>query len=148
MRYVLSILPGMLLLMSCGAQEPAAPAKKVDTHAAATTEESEESHEEGTVTRLEPFPVGEFRVNAEYIGEVSDGHFNVRVEGEGVQTVRAWIGDEAATDVVVTRAPWEEDHYCAHMEMPGTIAADARFWVDIEKADGSRAKGSSALTHN
>ena len=108
-----------LALTGCSAHdvpEPA-PAQEV-TEAAPTAAEPDPYAEVGDITNLEPLAVGPYRVRALHIGEIALGHFNLYVEGDDPAAVRAWVGDEAATDVVVTLAEFEVDHHCAHLEVP------------------------------
>ena len=99
----------------------------------------------GDETNLAPIALEPFTVKALHIGELSVGHFNLYVEGGEPAVVRAWVGDEGASDVVVTKAEFEVDHHCAHIEVPSPLPADARFWVELETADGKRMKGSAEV---
>jgi hypothetical protein len=101
--------------------------------------------EAGDQTYLDPIALAKFTTKVMHIGDISKGHFNLYVEGGEPVAVRAWIGDEAATNVVVTKAEYEVDHHCAHLEVAQPMPEDARFWLEIETADGQRLKGSSPL---
>lgn len=118
----------------CGQPGPApAPTAPPAAPAAAPAQAFDEG---GSQTHLDPRKVGSFDVKALYTGDLALGHFNFYVSGEGVKALRAWVGDEAATGALITKANWEEDHYCAHMEMPSPIPASAALWFEIEAADG------------
>ena len=101
--------------------------------------------EAGVQTVLAPLFLDSFSVRALHIGDLSKGHFNLYVTGGEPAVVRAWVGDENATDVVVTKADFEVDHHCAFIEVPKPLPADARLWVELETADGTRMKGSTEV---
>jgi hypothetical protein len=108
-------------------------------------EVKEQFSENGDQTQLAPIAMDPFTVDALHIGEVAKGHFNLYVKGGEPAIVRAWIGDEAATDVFIARAEFEVDHHCAHIEVPDPIPADAKLWVEIETEDGTSLKGSTEI---
>lgn len=131
------------IMLGCGQPSPVPAAPQPQVAAApASVEVSEES---GVQTQLEPRKVGNFEVKAIYTGELALGHFNFYVTGESPEAVRAWVGDEAATGAMITKANWEEDHYCAHMEMPSPVPAGAALWFEIEANDGQVHKSSMPL---
>ncbi len=121
------------------ASAPAESAAPVATEAAPVDPYSENGDE----TNLAPITLEPFTVKALHIGELSVGHFNLYVEGGEPAVVRAWVGDEKASDVMVTKAEFEVDHHCAHIEVPSPLPEDARLWVELETADGKRMKGSA-----
>lgn len=101
--------------------------------------------ETGDQTYLEPITLAEYTTKVMHIGDVSKGHFNLYIEGGEPAAVRAWIGDEAATNAVITRAEFEADHHCAHLEVAQPLPEDAKFWLEIETTDGQKLKGNSPL---
>lgn len=101
--------------------------------------------ETGDQTNLAPIVIEPFTVKALHIGELAQGHFNLYVEGGEPAVVRAWVGDEGASEVMVTKAEFEVDHHCAHIEVPSPLPADARLWVEVETAAGERLKGSAEV---
>lgn len=114
--------------------------------APAASETAEDTFSEtGDQTWLDPITLASLTTKVMHIGEVSKGHFNLYVEGGEPAAVRAWIGDEAATNVVVTKAEFEVDHHCAHLEVAQPLPEGARFWLEIETTDGQKLKGSSPL---
>lgn len=123
------------------AQEPVA-----STEAPAAEAESEGAFSEaGDQTKLAPIALDPFTVDSLHIGELAKGHFNLYVKGGEPAIVRAWIGDEAATDAFIAKAEFEVDHHCAHIEVPTPLPADAKLWVEIETAEGARLKGSTEV---
>lgn len=144
-RYIL-LLGGISILSACS--QPAAtpaPASEAPRAAPVAAADPTPDEEEGVQTHLPPITLKGYNVEALYTGDIMDGHFNLYVKGGEVKAVRAWVGDEAATDAVVAKAEFEEDHHCAHMEMPEQIPADARLWVELE-TEAETLKGSTVLT--
>lgn len=144
-------LVAVIALTGCTKQEPAGTppespieAPLVGAPEAASEAESQFS-EAGSQTVLAPIALESYTVDSLHIGELALGHFNLYVKGGEPAAVRAWVGDEAATNVVVTKADFEVDHHCAHIEVPNPLPAEAKLWVEIETPDGSRLKGSTAV---
>lgn len=134
-----------LLLAACGAPstpEVPSPKETQDTAPAGTPDPYSES---GAQTDLAPLAIGPYNVRALHIGDVGLGHFNLYIEGGEPAAVRAWVGDEAATGVLITLAEFEEDHHCAHLEVPQPLPAGAKLWVELETSEGERLRGSSPL---
>jgi hypothetical protein len=137
----------LLALAGCG-QPQNTPEVPVETQVPATEAADADKgqfSEAGTQTELAPISLEPFTIGALHIGELRRGHFNLYVEGGEPAVVRAWVGDEAATDVVVTLAEFEVNHHCAHIEVPEPLPADAALWVEIETSDGARLKGSTPV---
>ena len=127
--------------------EPVSPTPE-PTHAEApksAADDETQFSESGTQTTLPPIALDPFTVDSLHIGDLALGHFNLYVKGGEPAAVRAWVGDEAATNVVVTKAEFEFDHHCAHIEVPSPLPAEAKLWVEIETADGARLKGSTPV---
>ncbi len=144
------IMLGFVLaaLVSLGGCTPATPPATPETNAeplSVASGEVENFAESGDQTQLEPILLAPYTVKSLHIGEVTKGHFNLYVEGGDVAAIRAWVGDESATQVVVTKAEFEVDHHCAHIEVPQPMPATARLWVEIETSEGMRLKGSTEI---
>lgn len=144
---LMTAMVALVALAGCGKSEPPAevetPLKSAAAPASAEGEGT--SAETGAQTTLAPIALDPFTVDSLHIGELAKGHFNLYVKGGEPAAVRAWVGDEGATSAVVTKAEFEEDHHCAHIEVPNPLPADARLWVEIETAEGNRIKGSTAV---
>lgn len=137
-----------ILLAACTAPAPApAPsaAPKEAPAVAAASEEHAPGEEEGVKTPLPAAQAGPFQVKAHYTGDLSLGHVNFYVEGGKPKAVRAWVGNENADGVMVGKADWEDDHYCAHLEVADPIPADAALWLEIEDEGGASHKASMTL---
>jgi len=141
-RMLLVLLASGLVIAGCSA--PKAPAN-APAPAATPAVEDADGDESGAVTELENRDLGPYKVRAIYTGDLSAGHFNFYVTGGKAKAVRSWVGDESATGVMVTKANLEDDHYCAHVEMPATIPDSAMLWYEIESEDGTTEKASISL---
>lgn len=148
-RMLIPLLAAGSLLTGCGSpaqNAPAAPSDAAPAPAPAAPAAAEQDDEEsGPVTELQAQELGPYKVRAIYTGALEKGHFNFYVTGGDLKALRSWVGDETAAGALVTKANWEEDHYCAHIEMPAAIPADAALWFEIESADGSLKKSSMPL---
>jgi len=147
MKRCTSFLLSLLILGAVAGCTQAGPdAKAPDAPAPEAAPVSQNQFAEtGAQTALAPIMLDPFTVDSLHIGDLAKGHFNLYVKGGEPAAVRAWVGDEGATDTVVTKAEFEVDHHCAHIEVPDPLSADARLWVEIETPEGGRLKGSTAL---
>lgn len=146
-KYIVSGTCCAAILYMGGCTPPVPPATlEADTAPLPVASPAEETFSEaGGQTHLEPIDLSPYTVRALHIGDVTKGHFNLYVEGGEAAAVRAWVGDEGATQVMVTKAEFEVDHHCAHIEVPEPLPATARLWVEIETAEGTRLKGSTEI---
>jgi hypothetical protein len=62
----------------------------------------------------------------------------------GSTIVRSWIGTEQRELYLVGKGEYAASHddYDIHAEAPDPLPADARWWVEIEKPDGTKVVGS------
>lgn len=58
--------------------------------------------------------------------------------------VRVWVGDQAGTGALKSKADGHGDHFHAQTEAPATLAG-ASLWIEIEAADGERRSASIPL---
>ena len=137
------------LLTSCGDSEKPAPPSSNDNEAA-KEEDQGHAHEEVSL--------GKFDIGGNML-EASQGHGNVeaRKEGhlviklpykdEGATVVRAWIGVEDRTLSSVGRGEYASSHddYDIHTVAPDPLPDGAKWWLEIEKPDGTKAVGSLPL---
>ena len=65
----------------------------------------------------------------------------------GCTIVRAWIGVEDRTLSMVSIGAYAASHddYDVHAEAPKQLPADAKWWIEIEKPDGTKVVGSHPL---
>lgn len=144
-RLLATMLLGSTLLTACSGAPSQATKETKPAESAPAENTGSASEESGPRTDLPVGQAGPYTVQAYYLGELSNGHFNFDVSGGEVKALRAWVGDEAATGAMVTKANWEENHYCSPMEMPGQLPAGAALWFEIEGADGAIHKSSVPL---
>ncbi|MBX7246643.1 MAG: hypothetical protein K1X53_14195 [Candidatus Sumerlaeaceae bacterium] len=70
-----------------------------------------------------------------------DGGFDVTVEGGKPKSVRGWYGTADAKGSVKTKAEKEDEGgFHLHVEVPKTIPADSKLWIEVEPESGSKAK--------
>lgn len=78
-----------------------------------------------------------------------EGHLVIKLpyKDNGATTVRAWIGVEDRTQSSVGKGEYAPSHddYDIHAIAPDPLPADAKWWVEIEKPDSSKAVGSFPL---
>ncbi len=137
--------------------EPASnPAGDTHTHADGTTHADhaedapaeDHAHDEtpiGTVT------IGDMQVElAQGHGAVAagqEGHLVVKLpyNDNGATIVRAWIGTEDRTLSFVGRGEYAPDHndYDIHAMAPTPLPENAKWWIEIEKPDGTKVVGSA-----
>ncbi len=75
----------------------------------------------------------------------SEVHLDLEVEsGPSPATVRFWIGDEAGTGALKSKADAHDDHFHGQTESPSTMDG-ASLWIEIESVNGNRTVGSMPL---
>lgn len=117
-------------------------------HGTATSAPHDDAHEE--------FPIGTVTIAGMQV-ELAQGHGTVEAGKEshlvvklpysdsGQTTVRAWIGTEDRTASYVGKglyAPAHDD-YDIHAMAGDPLPANAMWWIEIEKPDGTRVVGSA-----
>lgn len=75
-----------------------------------------------------------------------EGHLVVKLPytDNGATVVRAWLGSEDRTLSYVGRGEYAASHddYDIHAAAPATLPEDVRWWIEIQKPDGSKSLGS------
>ena len=75
-----------------------------------------------------------------------EGHLVIKLpySDNGATVVRAWIGTEDRTLSFVGKADYAPSHddYDVHALAPRPLPANAMWWVEIEKPDGTKVVGS------
>ncbi len=75
----------------------------------------------------------------------SEVHLDLEVESGPIPaTVRFWIGDEAGTGTLKSKADAHDDHFHGQTESPSTMDG-ASLWIEIESVNGNRTVGSMPL---
>lgn len=122
----------------------------------ATGKESAKEEDHGH--EHEEIALGKFDIQGISV-EAAQGHGNVEAgkEGhlviklpykdDGETVVRAWIGGEDRTQSSVGKGEYAPSHddYDIHAVAPDPLAEDAKWWLEIEKPDGTKAVGSFPL---
>jgi len=77
-----------------------------------------------------------------------EGHIIIKLpyKDDGASIVRAWIGTEDRTLSAVGKGEYAPSHddYDIHAVAPSPLPADVKWWVEVEKPDGSKLVGSIA----
>jgi hypothetical protein len=92
--------------------------------------------------------IGGVTIAAAVVGEIKAGaesEIKLTIKGGKPTAVRGWIGLENGKGSAKAKAHPEGDGLCCDAEAPNPILAGARFWVEVEGADGTKAVGSFAL---
>lgn len=160
MRYMM--IPALALsalLVGCGEKKTATaddhghPHKEGEAHgdpsAAAKTEED---HDHGDEVALGKFKAGELEIEAAQghgmVEAGKEGHLIIKLpyKDDGATVVRAWIGTEDRTLSAAGKGEYAPTHddYDIHAVAPSPLPADVKWWVEVEKPDGSKAVGSVA----
>lgn len=75
----------------------------------------------------------------------SEVHLDLEVESGPIPaTVRFWIGDEAGTGALKSKADAHDDHFHGQTESPSTMDG-ASLWIEIESVNRNRTVGSMPL---
>ena len=161
LNYTIPALAALGLLTACSdsAKEDPAPA---DDHGHAHEdgkgdhahegEEAEHEHEHEEIA-LGTFDVGGISVEAlQGHGNVEagkEGHLVIKLsyKDDGATTVRAWIGSDDRTLSSTGKGEYAPSHddYDIHAVAPDPLAAGAKWWLEIEKPDGTKTVGSIPL---
>lgn len=113
-------------------------------------DEHEHEHEE---VSLGTAAVGDLMVElAQGHGVVAageEGHLVVKLpyNDGGASTVRAWIGTADRTLSYVGKGDYAPSHddYDVHASAPDPMPDGARWWVEVEKPDGTKSVGSAEM---
>ena len=142
------------LLIGCGEKETnsAGTASSEEGHGHPHEGEEEHAHEEGEEVSLGTFKAGDMEIEAaQGHGMVEPGkesHLVLKLpyKDDGTTVVRAWIGTEDRTMSAVGKGDYAASHndYDIHAVAPSPLPADAKWWVEIEKPDGTKTVGSVA----
>jgi hypothetical protein len=137
------------LVADCAEKEPAAADDHGHPHEKGKAHDHDHEHDE---VPLGTFKAGDIEiVAAQGHGKVEadkEGHLVIKLpyKDEGATIVRAWIGTEDRTLSAVGKGDYTAAHgdYDIHATAPSPLPADAKWWVEIEKPDGTKLVGSIA----
>jgi len=109
-------------------------------------------HDHGEENPLGTFTAGGMEIEAaQSHGDLEagkEGHLVIKLpyNDSGATVVRAWIGTEDRTLSTVGRGEYAPDHddYDIHAMAPDPLPDGVKWWVEIEKPDGTKTIGSIA----
>ena len=113
-------------------------------------DEDGHGHGHGEETDLGTFAIGDMRVSVAQghsaVGPGKEGHLVVKLpySDKGATAVRAWIGTEDRTLSFVGKGEYAPTHddYDIHAIAPKPLPRNVRWWIEIEKPDGTKVVGS------
>lgn len=140
------------LLVSCDKKEnaPTAGGSPAAGESPATADDhGDHAHDE---VSLGTFNAGDLEVEAAQghglVEAGKEGHLVIKLpyKDDGATIVRAWIGTEDRTMSSVGKGEYAPSHddYDIHCTAPSPLPADAKWWVEVEKPDGTKLVGSVA----
>lgn len=151
MKYtMIPVLAVSAALVACGEKESTTSGAASTAEASpANEEEHDHAHDE---VSLGTFKAGELEIEASQgHGKVEagkEGHLVIKLpyKDDGATVVRAWIGTEDRTMSAVGKGEYAPSHddYDIHAMAPSPLPADAKWWVEVEKPDGTKLVGSIA----
>lgn len=118
-----------------------------DAHDAPMGDDHDHAHDEVSLgTAMVGDMTVEFAQGHGAVAPGKEGHLVVKLpySDRGATIVRAWIGTEDRTMSFVGRADYAASHddYDVHAMAPIPLPADVRWWVEIERPDGTKVVGS------
>jgi hypothetical protein len=150
------------LLVSCGEKKSAAagdhghPHPEGEAHGhpheGKKAEQDHSDHDHGEEIALGTFMAGELEIEAAQghgmVEAGKEGHLIIKLpyKDDGASVVRAWIGTEDRTLSAVGKGEYAPSHddYDIHAMAPSPLPADVKWWVEVEKPDGTKLVGSIA----
>lgn len=152
MKRALHLIAALTLVLSasCGGSDENTSTKPAATGTTKTPYEASDDHEHDE-TSLGAVKIGAVDVElAQGHGLVVAGkesHLVVKLPytDRGATVVRAWIGSQDRTLSYVGKGEYAASHddYDVHATAPTPLPADAMWWIEIERPDGSKALGSA-----
>lgn len=117
-----------------------------------TDEGGHADHDHGEQTDLGSFMAGDIEITATQAhGKIEagkEGHLVIQLpyKDNGASIVRAWIGTEDRTLSEVGKGVYAASHgdYDIHTMAPAPLPEGVKWWVEVEKPDGSKFVGSVA----
>jgi hypothetical protein len=147
------------LLVGCGEKKAATAEDHGHSHPAGETsttpqeaKKTEDDHAHGAEVPLGKFKAGELEIEAAQghgmVAAGQEGHIIIKLpyKDDGASIVRAWIGTEDRTLSAVGKGEYAPSHddYDIHAVAPSPLPADVKWWVEVEKPDGTKLVGSIA----
>ena len=101
-------------------------------------------HHEGERFELGSVKAGAYEIVAVQIGKPAKGEGILAIKGKGLEkgaaVVRAWAGDESAQAAIKAKADYAPAHddFDVHVETGDTLAAGAKWWIEVEPTGGDK----------
>jgi hypothetical protein len=129
----------------------ATPSAGTHIHADGSVHAASEASDDHAVVKIGTVTIGNMDIElAQGHGAIVAGkesHLVVRLPyaDNGTTAVRAWIGTEDRTLSFVGRGDFNatSNVYDIHAIAPNPLPADAKWWIEVEKSDGTRVVGSA-----
>lgn len=152
-RNVLMMLTALAMPLAGCERKPNSPSPAPTTGTSSDTPKNEDHGHEHDEVSLGKFDINGIMVEAaQGHGKVEagkEGHLVIKLpyKDNGSTIVRAWIGTEDRTLSAVGKGDYAASHddYDIHAVAPDPLPADAKWWVEIEKPDGTKSVGSFPL---
>lgn len=141
-----------LLLLACSCTEQGTDDGTADATPQDTVSDASSGHGHAhDEVDLEPATIGELTVEfAQGHGGVAagkEGHLVVKLpyNDSGSTIVRAWLGTEDRASSMVSLGVYAPSHddYDIHAIAPDELPANTRWWIEIQKPDGTKIVGST-----
>ena len=120
-----------------------------DDHAHADEgHDDRDDHDHSDKIQMGERTLGAFKVRVARFGAIeadAEAVLDIDIEGEGVQTVRGWVGLESGKGSRRSKIDGKDGAYHGHLEVPGNLAEGSKVWIEIEDAEGARHKASFAF---
>ncbi|MFM2198658.1 MAG: hypothetical protein RLZZ505_2090 [Verrucomicrobiota bacterium] len=144
MRYLMIPALALTTLTACGEGDHGHPHPHTDKEA-----QGGHGHDEASLGK---FKAGDMEIEASQghgkVAAGKEGHLVIKLpyQDKGATVVRAWIGTDDRTLSSVGKGGYtaSKDKYDIHAVAPSPLPADVKWWVEIEKPDGTKVIGSVA----
>jgi hypothetical protein len=147
------------LLVACGEKKTTAEDHHGHSHKEgeahgdpSANAKAEEDHGHSEELALGKFKAGDLEIEAAQghgmVEAGKEGHLVIMLpyKDNGASIVRAWVGSEDRTMSAVGKGQYAPAHgdYDIHATAPSPLPADCKWWVEVEKPDGTKLVGSIA----
>lgn len=153
-KYLIMVpaIAASMFLFACNNSEQSSDVEDGSSDGAEVSQNEEHGHSHDEES-LGSFDIGGIQVEAaQGHGSVEpgkEGHLVISLpyNDKGASTVRAWIGIEDRTLSAVGKGDYAASHddYDIHAVAPDPLPENTKWWVEIEKPDGTKVTGSLPL---
>ncbi len=151
--FLASLAAASLTLSGCGnesgSSNAADQAEHSDHDGHDHDAEGHEDHDHGAERDLGSVTIAGTTYRVSMGGEIepsSTVHLDIeRTDGPEPAAIRVWIGDEAGTRALKSKAMGSGGDYHADAEAPATLSLPTSLWIEVETVDGNREAGSISI---